>query len=204
MRSTTISHMDIYLLANERLRADASRIFDNPHLGSLNRAQAGSVVVADRDEAIRQKAEKYPLLQWVALIQNDELPLINDWLHLPITGGVVAPSYKQWSSIQPKLTKRHRQLQQWQKRNSELLNLITKLTDTEFDVLWGSLTFDVAHDLANQMQSSPRTIEAHRYNMAKKLNLGSFRDVISSFRVLATDGQTLGLSVPSIVQGYRR
>lgn len=171
--------------------------------GPLNRVRCGTVVLIDHPTAQSLQPNQFPLLQWVALVQPDQIEQLNDWMHLPLAGVITAPDYSAWDQIEPKLRLRQAVLRQWYQANQSTLALLGKLTQREFEVLKASLTYEVASELAQRIGASPRTVEAHRYNMARRLVDGSFRDLVGQFRVLSQGAGHLGLPVEAVMDSER-
>lgn len=78
---------------------------------------------------------------------------------------------------------RYRTLRDWTQLHDKLLALIARLTRKEQEVFVKSCTYDSAPELANALGISARTIEAHRYNLTRKVDEGSFREWTLALRL---------------------
>ena len=196
--------MDIFIsdaLANPTALHNATGL--SPRRESLKLADAGDVMVVDLTAAHEYSANHFPLVQWVYWVQPTQFEDIDQWMHLPMSGLLVSPDARQWSRIASKLKKRARAIKAWRRQHLESLRSVTSLTQKEFSILLGSMTYDVATELAEHTNTSPRTIEAHRYNTAKKLNFGSFRDIMTHYRLLSSDAAEIQLDAITILKSIR-
>lgn len=115
------------------------------------------------------------------LIDHSAVGIVGHDTSLHIQKHVVARAYA-----------RHQRLLNWQDQNRKLLDLLGRLTRKEQEVFIKSCTYDSAPELAAVLGISTRTIEAHRYNLTRKVDQGSFREWTLALRLALTELADLG------------
>ncbi len=67
-------------------------------------------------------------------------------------------------------------------RESDMQNLIARLSDREKDVLQALLRGQTSKEIAKTLGISPKTVDVHRANIMHKLKVTTYRDLLNIFR----------------------
>ncbi len=170
---------------------------------SADQVRPGDIVAIDYMQfgiqGMRELQNRYPLAQCIALGQDPSATETNQAFEAGMRAiwttsmkpEEIRASYSHCAS-------RAATIDEIMQQHGTLLLGWSRLTKKERAIIRGSLIYDSANDLAAMNHSSPRTVEAHRYNVTRKLNDGTFRDIVVRFRRLmqalyhiGIDGQRL-------------
>ncbi len=95
-------------------------------------------------------------------------------------------------------------LDKWEIQHRSLVELCAQLTPKEREVFLQSCTFDAAPELAESLGLSVRTVEAHRYNIVRKVSEGSFREWTVLLRQAMQRLASLGINGELLLRGVQR
>lgn len=68
-------------------------------------------------------------------------------------------------------------------RESEMQNLIARLSEREKDVLQALLRGQTSKEIAKTLGISPKTVDVHRANIMHKLKVTTYRDLLNIWRI---------------------
>lgn len=185
--------MDIYI-ASDRAAWWHDHIAHDANIETLipsadGQVRPGDIVAIDYMQfglqGIRDMHAKYPLAQCIALCQNPSITETNQAFEYGVRAvWTLGMSAEEMSTSYSHCASRAAAISEIMSQHGSLVYNWTRLTKKERSIIRGSLIYDSANDLAAMNHSSPRTVEAHRYNVTRKLNDGTFRDIVVRYRRL--------------------
>ena len=153
-----------------------------PLIQTLRRDFPGAVVAALSESLTLEQADQLVQLNPLCAL-NPQQPNLNSW---------------------QRFVDRKAALDKWQTRHKSLVELCAQLTPKEREVFLQSCTFDAAPELAESLELSVRTVEAHRYNIVRKVNQGSFREWTVLLRQAMQQLASLGVNGELLLRGVQR